>query len=180
MRDIPGTQYITRYKNWYLINKWINGKYTYFGRRSSLSGAIEFRDKCIRDGWKKIPTKKIHFKDPKLRYIQRTPCGHYNILRKNTYYGMKESLEEAIEFRDFLEEHDWDINLKQKQRKRGIENKNRYVYKTACGRYAIVKMIQGKLKYFGAFTTLDAAKRERDLLEKYDWDEELLLEIDEQ
>ena len=78
-----------------------------------------------------------------------------------------------------MEEHDWDINLKQ-QRKRVTENKNRYVYKTACGRYAIVKMIQGKLKYFGAFTTLDAAKRERDLLEKYDWDEELLLEIDEQ
>ena len=179
MRDIPGTKYITYYKNWYIINKRINGKYTYFGRRSSLSEAIEFRDKCIMDGWK-IPTKKIHFRDPKLRYIQRTPCGHYNILRKNIYYGMKESLEEAIEFRDFLEEHDWDINLKQKQLKIGTENKNKYVYKTAWGRYAIIKNIQGKLHYFGAFTTLEAANRERDLLEKYEWDEELLLEIDEQ
>ena len=171
MRDIPGTKYITYHGNGYRICKKVNGKYTYFGRRSSLSEAIEFRDKCIRDGWK-IPPKRS--RDPKLKYIQRTPSGHYKITRKNTYYGMEESLEEAIEFRDFLEEHDWDINLKQK------ENKNRYVYKTAWGRYAIVKMIQGKLKYFGAFTTLDAAKRERDLLEKYEWDEELLLEIDEQ
>ena len=176
MRDIPGTKYITYHENGYRIKKRVHGKDTYFGRRSSLSEAIEFRDKCIRDGWK-IPPKRS--RDPKLRYIQRTASGYYTITRKNIYYGRKESLEEAIEFRDFLEEHDWDINLKQ-QRKRVTENKNRYVYKTACGRYAIVKMIQGELKYFGAFTTLDAAKRERDLLEKYDWDEELLLEIDEQ
>ena len=158
------------------IYKVIRGKTKYFGTFPSIEEARRMRDKCVREGWKNTYKKR----DPERKWIQKRPSGRYYVIRKNVYYGVKDTLEEAIEFRDFLEEHDWDINLKQKQRKRGTENKNRYVYKTACGRYAIVKMIQGELKYFGAFTTLDAAKRERDLLEKCGWDEELLWEIDEQ
>ncbi|MDO9160031.1 MAG: hypothetical protein Q8S32_12155 [Burkholderiaceae bacterium] len=52
----------------------------------------------------------------------------------------------------------------------------RNICKTRNGRYKIVKSLKGEIIDFGTFKTRHNAVYERDLLEKYDWDYELLVE----
>ena len=91
---------------------------------------------------------------PGTKYIQYVK-GAYNILKRIDgeliYFGRYDSLDEAIKWRDFFMENDWNTDL----RLIGTKCKNIYYEKS---RYIIVKEIKGKKYYFGSFKTYEEAE----------------------
>lgn len=113
-------------------------------------------------------------------HIQINKTGHYiiqkNINGKQIHCGTYHTLEEAIKVRDQLIDNDWDVDFinSLKHSSKGVD---RYIYKDKCG-FVIHKSINGKLKYFGRYRSRENARKERDLLEEYGWDEDLLMECE--
>lgn len=58
---------------------------------------------------------------------------------------------------------------------------NKYIYLNSGGNYVINKLLNGKNEYFGIYSTLEEARKVRDLLVSNDWDKECIKDIlDEQ
>ena len=94
---------------------------------------------------------------PGTKYLSyRKHLGVYEIVKrvnnKLEYFGRYYTLEEAIKWRDYFIQHNWDINL----RLIGTVNKNIYF---KLGKYRIIKKINGKEYYFGSFDTLKEAEK---------------------
>lgn len=164
------TRYIYKNKYGYQIVKNIDGLNKTFGNYKTLKEAITARDELIKSNWKyekkEKKSNKYIQKRGKHYYIYKKVKGHY------AYFGTFKTLEEAITERDELISRNW---KKKKYNSKILNETLRYIIKTKTGSYAIKKVINGKFIHFNTFKTLDLALSERDLLEYYKWDYELLI-----
>ena len=105
------------------------------------------------------------------KYITKNRNGKYYISRKingRTYsFGRYTSILDATKRVKFLEDHQW--NLKYANIKKPKELP-KYIYKTASNNYEIRKTVNGKLRSFGIFKTIQDAEAEVELLKKEEWD----------
>lgn len=96
--------------NKYMINKTIHGKSKYYGTFTTLDEARRYRDFLVDHNWNVCCKKKRNsshiFKNRNKYMIMKLVNG------KNEYFGRFDTLEEAKIYRDFLEEHDWDVKYK--------------------------------------------------------------------
>lgn len=173
MIGIPGTEYIHYHKKTKLfqITKRFGKSLKSMGYGKTLIEALVKRDWVIANNWKPYPrTTRTNEK-----YIQLKD-NHYKVLKriKGKYktYGSFETLEEAVDYRDFIVSKGWSTNYKYKNPMRNIYRNIR------GGGWHISKQINGVVTSFGSFSDLEECKKERDLLEKLDWDLELLCEHD--
>ena len=93
--------------------------------------------------------------------IHRKHLDVYEIIKnvngKNEYFGRYHTLPEAIKWRDYFKENNWNLNL----RLIGTPNRNIYF---KLGKWRIIKKINGKDYYFGSFDNLeDAEKRVKEI-----------------
>jgi len=91
----------------YYVQKIINGEAKNYGMFDTFHEAMKRRDECIRNGWVWEPTLHQRVKD----YYK---CIHvkgnkYNIYRTHKYFGVCDTIEEALWFRDKCLESDWNV-----------------------------------------------------------------------
>ena len=113
------------------------------------------------------------------RYIYKKYNG-YQILKDNIHYGWYDDIRWALFDRDRLEACDWDFEefvwlperdnpyLTMRLPPKELDNWRQYVYHHDNS-FRIQKKINGKLKYFGTYPTLEEALDVRDELIKNDW-----------
>jgi len=171
MKGIPGTEHISYHKkiSLYQVRKKINGNFVSMGYGRTLIEALVKRDWCVANNWQPYPrTTKTNEK-----HIQLIG-NHYKVMKriKGKYktYGSFDTLGEAVKYRDFIVKKGWSTNYKYKNPMRNIYRNMRN------SRWYISKQINGELMSFGSFIDLGECKKERDLLEKLNWDLELLCE----
>ena len=121
----------------------------------------------------------IHMKDiPGTKHIYRKRYD-FSIDRrendKNVHYISVKSLIEALMIRDLLVANNWDRMVIPKHE---THTNEKYIYPVKGG-YFIGRNVNGNDEYHGFFKTLEEAIHERDLLIKYNWDYDLLVEHDE-
>ena len=116
------------------------------------------------------------------RYIYPHHNG-YQIKKDNIHYGWYDDIRWALFDRDRLEAVNWDFEefvwLPEKDNQyltmrlppRELDRWRQYVYVSTKG-FRIQKKINGELKYFGTFKTLDEALDRRDELIKNGWCDE--------
>lgn len=98
-------------------------------------------------------------------------------LNKRIYFGTFETLHEAREYRDFLEEHDWDTKyIKRKRDKHAPPGEDtKYITFYKCNQKWVVNYYRdGKHYYFGCFDSFEEAREERDFWESIDWNLDLI------
>ena len=85
-------------------------------------------------------------------------------------YAKLDSEEDAKELVEELKKVNWDGSvLPSEFRDKLVKNNPKYYYKNSTGGYRIVKIINGKEKYFGTFNTVDEAKSHVEYLKSLDW-----------
>lgn len=117
-------------------------------------------------------------KTPKeMDYIRKTPYNTWMVIKyingKQKSFGTFKSLKHAQKHRDICVKNNWDIKLKKRHGLKHISREKRR------GRYYIHRRVDGKVKYYGYFSNIIDAIRERDLLIKYNWDIDALWESTE-
>lgn len=108
---------------------------------------------------------------PETQYI--SPHGNVYQIKKSingrtTYFGSAKTLIEALMKRDILESNNWPIP----------SVTYNHIYKTPYGKYHIKKCIDGKNKHFGSFNSYENAQKEVELLKKYNWDLQTVVELE--
>lgn len=181
----------------YVVSREHNSRYTL--PQESLEEAQLLRDMIIDNNWE-IPSPGEYLFDGKTYKVDvyenlltlhddtRTPHlprnikifkGRYMIIKiiegKTNYYGIYNTLDEAVSVKQDLIEHDWNIEYYRKHYKKkvlGRPNKKNiptYIRKTSNNKYEICKSLNGKLKYFGRYNTISEAVKVRDKLISIDW-----------
>ena len=89
---------------------------------------------------------------------------------KNVWFGSYSSLDEAIQFRNKLIKHNWDINYFKELYKTSTTIQNKYIIKDR-GKYAIVRVYKHNRRGYGHYDTLQEARKRRDYLESINWNE---------
>lgn len=174
MIGIPGTEYIHPHKTsgGYQITKRFGKSHKSMGYGKTLIEALVKRDWVIANNWKPYPRTTIT-NEKHIRLVD----NHYKVMKriKGNYktYGSFETLEEAVKYRDFIISKCWSTNYIYK-------NPMRHIYQNPRGRrkWYIEKQVNGKLINFGSFESLEECQKERDLLEKLDWDLDVWCEHD--
>ena len=113
MKNIPGTEYISKNNRGYIVQKYINKKMVYFYFSKSLIECLMVRDLLIANFW---DTECIRKKQTLTgeKYIYKDYNG-YSVRKaingKMIHFGYFEKLEEAIVERDLLIANNWDLEL---------------------------------------------------------------------
>lgn len=108
----PRTGHYQILKQWGSPPKKIIGHY---GSFKDLNQAKEYRDLCIEKEWDEqlMPCNNPLAVNP-LKYIQKTPSGNYRIEKwinmEMVHYGTYSNIIDAINERDLLLEHNWDLD----------------------------------------------------------------------
>ena len=177
-------RYITYYNGTYRIQKNIKGKVTYFGSFNTLQEAQIHRDYCIQNNWSLQCKKRINReRNSKMAYISSSHEGYYQVKKyinnKSVQFASFNDLKEAQEYRDYCIKQNWSLDcVKQKCNKYDLP---RYVtYDTNKKHYIVLKRGKdGNTVFVKTYKRREDAIRERDLLLKYNWDEDKLIEHDE-
>lgn len=94
--------------------------------------------------------------------------NYYNIYKyigKECYfYGKYKNIDEARRHRDFLVEHNWDIQYQIRP------DKSMQYIRYLDGKYRIYKTINKICHYYGTFNTIEEAREYRDFLIEHEWD----------
>ncbi len=174
------TRYIHRVNDYYRITKVFGGKPKNFGHYRSLEEAISIRDKLIQNNWDDSflgLTRITRGKDSYNRHINKSPRGYEVVNRIDGYlynFGSFESLEEAISFRDYLEENNWEIGFEEENLEE--EKFDEYVFLKEDGKYYLKNDIDGVTRIFGIFDNpLDAIAARLDCI-KNNWDSTSIIE----
>lgn len=153
------TKYIVRVGKHFRINKSINGVLKTFGHYKSLDKAIEVRDKLIKNNWDDsiLPYKSQSKKMPnRHNHIHRNHRGFDVVNRIDgvlTNFGTFETLDEAISYRDDLEEDNWVID----EEPISEEKFDEFIYLKEDGRYYLKNTIDDEVRIYGVFDNqLDA------------------------
>lgn len=100
------------------------------------------------------------------------------VMNKNYNFGSYISLNDAKKARDYFEKKGWGKCLD--ERLKFSYKKPQYIIWLESRKvYQIRKRINGKLKIFGQFKTLEEAKREVEIFKKYNWDWETVCDLNE-
>lgn len=126
----------------------------------------------LRQNGSDIMTKRFY------RYIYKEQKG-YRIRYNGEHYGYYTDLADALYDRDRLEAVDWDIqtwtelpetpNHYKAMELPEFDSDDNNIYH-AREHWTIRKQMDGKVKYFGTFYSLEEAKERRDELEKNNWE----------
>ena len=154
-------RYIYKQHGKFVVRRVISGEFVDFGTFSSLEEARKVRDDLVYNNWGEynIPRNRGYGKyitkvNNKFK-VQRAINGEV------ISFGYYDTLEEATKARDKFESENWK-NIPEQKRK------SKYIHKTPRG-YVIYKRIDGELKHFGTFITLEEAEKERDKLIENGW-----------
>lgn len=114
-----------------------------------------------------IQNKYIYKKDNKY-------CIYKMLNGRQKYFGRFKTLDEAIEYREFLIAHDWNLQYKKRCPPGSSicscdKKSNKYIHKTGK-KYGVFKSIKCKLVYFGVFNTIEDARQYRNFLMDHNWD----------
>ena len=153
------TRYIVRAGKSFRINKSINGVLKTFGYYKTLDKAIAVRDKLIENNWDdsildyKSKSRKM---SDRYNHIHRNRRGFDVVNRVEgvlTNFGTFETLDEAISYRDDLEDDNWVI-----QDDPVYEEKfDEFIYLKEDGRYYLKNTIDDEVRIYGVFDNpLDA------------------------
>lgn len=157
-------RYYISYQGWYLTG------------RKHLRDLLPIYQEFEKTGW--TDREEIQRLKEKYRYnckydrgITRISNGHFVLHLphggKRLYCGTYHSLEEARQAKRRVLESDFkDIPVKRRKPYRKQKDKEKYIYQTKGGRWAI--SYQGES--YGTFSTLSDAVEERDALIKAGWD----------
>lgn len=155
-------------------NKWqISRNGTYYGTYPNLYSAMKMRDFLIAHKWAKRYIKySCKRENTQYHCIYRNKGGYSirkSIKGEIIYFGYYDTLDEAVDQRDWFEVNNWDTRLiNTKKLKRTKDPTMRYITKHH-GKYEIIKQINGKQRYFGSYNTLREAKHMRKKLIKNNW-----------
>ena len=144
------TRYITRAGKSFRVNKSINGVLKTFGHYKTLDKAISVRDKLIKNNWDdSILEYKSQSKNVPDRYnhIHRNHRGFDVVNRIGgvlTNFGTFETLDEAISYRDDLEETNWVI----KEEPISEEKFDEFIYLKEDGRYYLKNTIDEEVRIY--------------------------------
>ena len=115
MRTIPGTKYISSFtsngKQYYLVQKRVNGETKGFGFGNTLIEALMVRDWCEANNWKKRYSRPSLTGERYIRKLHGRYCIQKWVNGKCEHFGSFKSLEDAIKERDLLIKYDWDLEL---------------------------------------------------------------------
>jgi len=171
LRNIQKTQ-----SNKFTIRKSINYKTYSFGSYNTLEEALKFRDYFERNNWPL--TERFKYSTPEFIQkvgdkfkVEKSFGNRVKGNRKRYSYGTYDTLEEAIQRRDECIKNDWSRELIP-------DNPLKYIRKNGNS-YCIQHKENGVAEYYGTFSCLDDALKERDLLISCDWDYDALESIDE-
>ena len=178
-----GIRYITYSNGRYIIKRHIQGEQVYFASFNNLEDAKEYLEYIKANNWslecKKRYTRKNNHP---LAYISQPSPSTYQVHKlvdgRMVQYASFNNLDEAIMYRDYCVEHNWSKDCI--RRKSEKYNLPKYIsWNKKAGKYCINKYRDGKVIFHNFYHKLEDALRERDLLIKYDWDEDKLIEHDE-
>lgn len=183
VKGIPGTENISYCKTdkVFKITKRINGNQNFLGSNKTLIGALMIKDWCKVNNWKKYPKSNTKSKEPYIRVRDKSSEGYrYSVAKviNGTEYtfGSYHRLEEAIVRRDYCVKNDWSFDLIPKDPFRFIEIS---LLSNGQLKYDVRHKENGSTIYYGRFDNFVDAMRERDLCEKYNWDSEVMCNLDE-
>lgn len=174
-------------KKLYEVRKFINGQFYSFGYYKTEEEAKFIVEGLKKANWNVDNLTGEYFKfykdktDNDLKYIYKKKYDYSidkNINGETVHFFSNPSLEICKKVRDLLVATDWDMNMvPQKQ----TATNEPYIYRPSHGEgFYIAKNINGKQVYFDFCRTLKQAKKERDLLIKYNWDIDLLCENEDE
>lgn len=179
MKNIPGTECVSYNKseNNFRVHKRINGIQRLIGSHKSLICALMIRDWSNANDWKKYPKSKNKTGEHHIIQINKDPMKKYTVYKiidgKHTTFGSYPTLEEAIKRRDECIQNNWSLDLIPPNPLRFIEFLLR---KDGKIKYNIRHKENDSTVNYGIFDTLQEAMAERDLLEKHNWDIDVICE----
>ena len=180
MKNVLGTECVSFCKtdNNFRVAKRINGFQKLLGSSKTLIGALMIRDWCEANNWQKYPKKDSKSTEAYIRKQEKAdPLYRYRVAKvingKEYSFGSFPTLKEAKECRDNCIKHNWDLELIPKNPLRFI---NFNVRKDGKIKYDIYHKENGSTIHYGVFDTIHEAMKERDLLEKHNWDTDVVCE----
>ena len=176
------TKFIYRVENYYRISKSINGELKNFGHYNSLDEAISVRNELIKNNWDDsfLGLRRIlRSPDSYNKHINKSSRGFDVVNRINgelINFGSFETLEEAISYRDELEENNWQIDSLDEDISE--EKYDEFIFLKPDGKYYVKNEIEGEMRIFGIFDNpLDAIGARLDCM-KNAWKLSSVLEKD--
>lgn len=159
--------FIFRIDDKFVIKREFNGKIYEFGTFDDLDDAIKKRDKLDYEGWPTPINEKSY--DQIENNIRKDSDSDYIVFRELDgeiiEYGHYDSLFAARKARYEFKSTGW----KQKNKKSNIEAEyGKYISKVPNG-FRVQKRINGKLKVFGYFDTLNEAIKARNKFVSENW-----------
>lgn len=183
MKNIPGTENISFCKTdkRFKVHKRINGPQRFLGSSKTLIGALMIRDWCQNNNWQRYPKSNTKSHEPYIRVQEKSEWIYRyrvaKVINGHEYsFGSYPTLEEAISRREYCIKHNWSLDLIP-------QDPLRYIAIIIRGnkiKYNIHYKKGDSSANYGLFDNLIEAMKERDLLEKCNWDYDLLCELDEQ
>lgn len=155
------TKFIYRVNDYYRVSKSVNGELKNFGHYNTLDEAIAIRDQLIKNNWDDSflgLRRVLRSSDSYNKHIHKTSRGYDVVNRiegELINFGSFETLEEAISYRDELEENNWEVEPLFEE---SIEEKyDEFIYLKNDARYYLKNEIDGEKRIFGIFDNpLDA------------------------
>ena len=176
------TKFIYRVNNYYRISKTIDGELKNFGHYNSLDEAISIRNELIKNNWDDSflgLRRVLRSPDSYNKHINRSSRGFDVVNRINgelINFGSFETLEDAISYRDELEENNWEIDSSIEDISE--EKYDEFIFLKPDGKYYIKNEIDGEMRIFGIFDNpLDAIGARLDCM-KNAWKLSSVLEKD--
>ena len=182
MKNVPGTENISWCKGDcnFRIYKKIQGTQKLIGSSRSLISALMMRDWSKANNWERYPKPNTKSHEPYIRVNDKSDIFYrYRVAKvidgSEYSFGSFPTLAEAIKCRDNCVKHNWSLDLLPVDPLRYIE----FLIKGNRIRYNIKHKENGSTVNYGLFNTIHEAMYERDLLEKYNWDYEIVCNLDE-
>ena len=177
---IKYSKYIIKQGNKYIVRKRFSNKiYNHFGSFSNLDEAIIVRDKLVDENWGMPKEKLLENLDiielkGENRLIGKVGKSFvvFNFTNNQCiFYGYYSSLRNAIRNRDKLISYNWDVS--KVSNINYSETERKYITKVGNS-FRISKLINGELRHFGHYSSLEEAIEIRDKLIENSWDGESL------
>lgn len=168
------------YPSWdkYVIRKRIQGKMKYYGIFTTLDEARGYRDFLEEHCWNPKYIKKNNNPNKNIKKHRKKYSLIKKINGKEVYFGLFDTLQEAREYRDFLEKHNWNQKYRKIQHHNFQWNKynlpKNIHYNKQQNTYNVRKVFNYKQVHFGTYHSLEEAVHERDFYQSIDWDFDLL------
>ena len=106
--------YVYKQHNLYTVQRQKGEKLIIYGKFQEPEEAIQLRNKLIQEGTLKERRGKHRIKDWQNRYIKKTYNGKYAVQKQVNgeycWFGVWNTLEDAIDERDYLESIGWDYD----------------------------------------------------------------------